>query len=137
MAGAVRTAAGIVASCGEIVEVVGVVVASRMVWVLGAVIRIAATEDEERRLERECQAVVGLGMVVVIGEEVWVAEPEAERVCPWWLIEELKAVDPMQMFAHHLYGRQHIRKNMVAQREQQRDPMSTHTGNDRWGDLLA
>ena len=78
-------AAGIVASRGEIVEVVGVAVASRMVWVLVAVIWIAATEDEERRLEGECQAVVGLGMVVVIGEEVWVAEPEGERVCPWWL----------------------------------------------------
>ena len=76
---------GCSSSHGEIMEVVGGVVDSRLVLVLPAVIWIAATEDEERRLEGECQAIVGLWMVVVIGEEVWVAQPEAERVCPWWL----------------------------------------------------
>ena len=75
---------GCSSSHGEVIEVVEAVVESRLVLVLPAMIWIAATEDEGRRLEGGCQAIVALWMVVVVGE-VGAAEPEGERVCPWWL----------------------------------------------------
>ena len=51
---------GCSSSPGKIMEVVGGVVESRLVLVLPTVIWIAATEDEEQRLEEECQAIVVL-----------------------------------------------------------------------------